>query len=50
MGENECKMTLELSAVAENAAIQEFTPISKELQLIVLRLVRMEFHQAVYSL
>jgi hypothetical protein len=43
VGENECKVTLELSAVAENAAIQEFVPLSKEQQLIVLRLVRMEF-------
>jgi hypothetical protein len=43
MGENESKVTLELSAVAKNAAIQEFASFSKEQQLIVLRLVRMEF-------
>ena len=40
---NECKVILEHRALAGNAAIQEFASYSKEQQLIVLRLVRMEF-------
>ena len=39
---NECKVRMEHSALAGNAAIQEFASFSKEQQLIVLRLARME--------
>lgn len=46
-----CKVTPEPSAVAGNAAIQEFASFSKEQQLIVLRLARMELsHSGVWSL